>query len=327
MTRVLLIAPPFFGYFRDIAEEFEKLGFAVDYVQDRPSNGVVFKSLGRISYGLVQKSIDSHFATLLSRLRERSYDLVFFVGGMSICFTRKQVEELRNASGAVFGLYLWDALGNCQRVRDYTDLFDFVFSFEPGDCDERTIRFLPLFYVDDYAQVPAVPEGGFDFDACFIGSVHQVSKFENVKRMVDVLEANGARVFCHYYMPSRLAALLRGATHRVYRGADLKFESLGRREIVQIYAHSRTVIDSPQGGQGGLTMRTMEALGAKRRLITANPAVKEYDFFRFGNVMVCEGGNMPDATFAASDPVEIPRNIYKRYSISSWLDRLLQAVE
>ena len=188
MSRVLLVAPSFFGYHLDIANEFELRGYQVDYIHDRPSESIAFKSLGRISYRIVQGQIESYYAEVREKIRDGSYDLVMFVGGMSISFTRTQFEGLRSASDATFGLYLWDTLANCQRVGSYTDLFDFVFSFEPNDCDGETIRFLPLFYVRAYEQVPVVPKDGFDYDACFIGSVHQVSKFKSVKRIADALE-------------------------------------------------------------------------------------------------------------------------------------------
>ena len=87
------------------------------------------------------------------------------------------------------------------------------------------------------------------------------------------------------------------------------------------------MIDSPQEGQGGLTMRTIETFGAKRRLITSNPAVKDYDLYRIGNVLVCDGGEVPDARFVMADPAEVPTGLYEKYSISSWVDCLLESVE
>ncbi len=323
----MLVAPSFFGYYRDIEKELESRGYVVDYITDRPSESVAFKSLGRINYRIVQRSIESHFRKTRELLAVGEYDFVLFVGGMSICFSRRQMEELRSACSAVFGLYLWDALSNCQRVGNYVDLFDFAFSFEPNDCKRENMRFLPLFYVNDYEQIPACPSEGFEYDACFIGSVHQISKFENIRRIVTELEKEGARVYCHYYMPSRTAAILRKASHSIYRDVDLKFKPLRRQAVTQIYSLSKTVIDSPQAGQNGLTMRSIETLGAKRRLITANAAIKNYDFYQFGNVLVCEDERPLDALFAKSNPVDIPDNIRQSYSVSAWLDQLLTVME
>ena len=42
--RLLLIAPVFFGYYKDIMEEARSLGFEVDYLCDAPSDSNVSKA-------------------------------------------------------------------------------------------------------------------------------------------------------------------------------------------------------------------------------------------------------------------------------------------
>ena len=75
--------------------------------------------------------------------------------------------------------------------------------------------------------------------------------------------------------------------------------------------------------QTGLTMRTIETLGAKKKLITTNPHVKEYDFYRPENILIVDRYN-PVITkeFLDAPWKEIPENIYKKYSISSWLNSI-----
>lgn len=304
----------------------EKAGFETDYMPDRPSEGVLFKSLGRISYRLVEDRIQKHADALLEKLQQNNYDLVFFVGGMSICLTRENFQALKDVSDAKFVLYLWDALKNCQRVGSYLDLFDRVLSFEKADCKDYSLTFLPLFYVRDYADIPLKPNDGFEYDACFVGSVHQVAKFRRIQQMITALEEQGAHVYAHYYMPSRSVAVLRYLQYPEYRKAKLRFDSLGRKQVADLYSRTRTVIDSPQQGQQGLTMRTIETLGAKRRLVTANDAVKQYDFFKSGNVQVCSEGEFPSVEFVTSDPIEIDQTIYESYSITSWFANVLDAI-
>ena len=43
--RLLLIAPVFFGYYKDIMEEARSLGFEVDYLCDAPSDSNVSKEV------------------------------------------------------------------------------------------------------------------------------------------------------------------------------------------------------------------------------------------------------------------------------------------
>lgn len=52
--KVLLIAPVFFGYYKEIIRELELLGYEVDYICDAPSNSNISKALGRIDKRLIE---------------------------------------------------------------------------------------------------------------------------------------------------------------------------------------------------------------------------------------------------------------------------------
>jgi hypothetical protein len=70
-------------------------------------------------------------------------------------------------------------------------------------------------------------------------------------------------------------------------------------------------------------MRTIETLGAKKKLITTNADVINYDFFRPENVLVVDRYNPVISKEFIDEPwKEIPEDIYKKYSISSWLNTI-----
>lgn len=322
-ARILMLAPPFFGYCDDVAAEMRRQGVEVDLMSDRPSDGVAFKSLAKVSYGLVQPLINRHFDEVLTKVRETRYDAIFALGGMSWCFDLLQARRLGEKSGAKMALYLWDSAENCQRADAAAPAFDSVLSFDPLDCKRYGFKFLPLFYTFD---PPSFPSGKpYEYDACFVGSVHQVSKFLRVKSMVDRLEAAGARVLKHYYIPSRSAAVLRRAQVPEYREVELTTQPLSREETLVAYARSRALIDSPQAGQRGLTIRTIESVGMNRKLVTANVGVRSYDFFAFGNVIVDDG--KVDISPAMSDPEPYPDVIRNSYSVRTWVGRVLEELE
>lgn len=321
-ARLLMLAPPFFGYHEDVAAEMRRRGVEVDRMDDRPSDGVAFKSLSKVSYGLVQPLIDRHFEAVLDRVREVRYDAVFALGGMSWCFGLAQTERLKKESGARMALYLWDSVENCQRAGMAAPAFDSVLSFDPLDCERCGFGFLPLFYAFEPPAFP--PAEPYEYDACFVGSVHQVSKFLRVKSIVDRLEAEGARVLKHYYVPSRSVAALRRAQVAEYRKVELTTRPLSRAETLAAYARSRALVDSPQAGQRGLTIRTIESVGMNRRLVTANDGVRAYDFFASGNVVVDDG--VSDLSSAISDPAPYPDEVRAAYSVRAWVGTVLEAM-
>ena len=326
MARILLIAPSFFGYRQRVSDEMARQCHEVSCIDDRPSEGVVFKSLGRISYRIVDRLIDAYARRVCEQVRDGAYDQFVYMGGMSFCFTREQFARIREAGearGTRFVAYLWDALSNCQRFAECADLFDEVMSFEPGDCESGEISLRPLFYGDAYQGLPVGEEASFDYDACFIGSVHQPSKFEAVSSICQSLRESGLRVFTYYYMPSKSVEMLRKATDPVYRGVSFEHESISAEQVSDIYARSAAIIDSPQANQRGLTMRTLETLGARRKLITANADVRNYDFFEYGNVAVWDESRGIDAAFFSEPYHELPEEIYDGYSIASFVRSLV----
>lgn len=323
MHKILLIAPSFFGYRKAVQDELVLQGYRVECVDDRPSEGVVFKSIGKISYHLADRKIDAYADALALRISKSDYDLVIYMGGMSFCFSRRQMEKIRNASEAHFVAYLWDSLRNCQRFFDSCDLFDKVMSFDPQDCRDSRISLRPLFYGRNYADLPLRPMKGFEFDACFVGSVHQPSKFNAVLSICKSLECRGFRIFTYFFMPSTSVELFRKVSDPIYRGVEFKHDPLSADQVAHVYSKSIAIVDSPQSDQCGLTMRTLEALGARRKLITVNPDVRNYDFYESGNVFVWEDEEGIDETFFEKQYEILPDCVYESYSIRSFVQCLV----
>ncbi len=71
-------------------------------------------------------------------------------------------------------------------------------------------------------------------------------------------------------------------------------------------------------------MRTIEMLGAGKKLVTTNSKVVEADFFNPNNISVIDRRRpiIPPAFFEAG--YESPgAELLKRYSLSGWLDEVL----
>ena len=104
---------------------------------------------------------------------------------------------------------------------------------------------------------------------------------------------------------------------------DFRFESLKKEYLLRLIAESKAVIDSHHPSQSGLTIRTLETLGAKRKLITTNVNVKQYDFYRESNILVVDRSNpVVTSDFLASEYEEIPLEVYKKYSLDGWLYKI-----
>ena len=86
---------------------------------------------------------------------------------------------------------------------------------------------------------------------------------------------------------------------------------------------SKCILDAPQAGQTGLTIRTIECLGAKRKLITTNSDIRNYDFYNESNILVFNESVDLDSVFFTSEYKDIPKDIYEKYSLRNWLKTML----
>jgi hypothetical protein len=107
---------------------------------------------------------------------------------------------------------------------------------------------------------------------------------------------------------------------------EISFTKRSAAEIVDVVRSSRAVLDIQHFKQTGLTMRTLETLGAGKKLITTNPDVKEYDFYDRGRVMVIDRSNPAAALnleFFREDDRKVSELVIDSYSIGSWLKDIL----
>ena len=103
---------------------------------------------------------------------------------------------------------------------------------------------------------------------------------------------------------------------------------MSEKETVKTIENSKIVFDICNKNQVGLTMRTIEALGSQRKLITTNKDIVNYDFFDKNNIYVfdLESFEIPSA-FLETEYHEINENIYKKYSLSSWINTIFGEIQ
>ena len=106
--------------------------------------------------------------------------------------------------------------------------------------------------------------------------------------------------------------------------SEFHFAPMSQNDLLNLYRKSRIIVDMQHPNQTGLTLRTMEALGSKKKLITTNPDIVNYDFFDPQNILVVDR-KKPDISehFFRTTYSPIPKNIYEKYSVDSWLDQIL----
>lgn len=326
---MLLIAPVFFGYYLEIIKEAELMNFDVDFFCDAPSNSNFSKAIGRINKEFIKGATTSYFRKkILPELRAKQYDVVLLVAGMTCALLPEMFLKIKELnSNAKFVMYQWDSEKNLPFSTKIHCYFDVIYSFDRNDCAAKSFyKFLPLFYTRNYETIGNVEKTKTIFDCSYVGTAHPL-KFKNINTIADLLKKELPRQFIYHYMPSKLKYVYHRLTAPEYKKAqlgDFKMKKITAEENASIFKQSRCVLDSPQGGQTGLTIRTIECLGAKKKLVTANTDIVNYDFYREENILVVDNGKFnKNSKFFTEEYLELPEDIYKKYSLNNWLKTII----
>ena len=327
--RVLLIAPVYFGYYKDMIQEFQAMQYEVDYVCDAPSNSNVSKALGRVNKNLIHFSTVRYFSKEVKPLIEKNtYNFVLLIGGMTFAFTTKMMEEIKKTqSHAKFIMYQWDSeklLPYCTKMHPY---FDVLYTFDRVDFENHTkYKFLPMFYNSVYEKIGQMPRPHYTYDCMYVGTAHP-KKYHDINIMANKLKSVMPKQFIYHYMPSGLKYVYQTITDPLFKEAkwkEFKHEKLTSNEMMDVLSHSKCVLDSPQEGQTGLTVRSIECLGAKRKLITMNEDIKNYDFYNENNILIYKDDLDLNCDFFKTDYQDVPEDVYEKYSLHHWARTILQ---
>lgn len=324
--RILLITPNFFDYPTQMCEELKRMGHEVDWYDDRPSTNSFVKAIIRIDKNYINGMIARYFAKMMEEIAGKRYDVVLLVSGQSLSFTEGMMERLKESQKqAIFVLYQWDSMRNFPYIAKIQKYFDRCYSFDKNDVKSYNLKFLPLFYTKRYEDIGKKKDVQYKYDLMFVGTAHP-KKYKYVREMSEKLRPAYPDQFIYFFFPSRLVYIYRKVKNPELKNAkysEFHYIPINGPEMDKLLTESKCVLDSAQDGQIGLTIRVLETLGAKRKIITTNQDVVNYDFYREENVYVYNGEFDLNAPFFKKPYKEIEENVYERYALRNWLKELI----
>lgn len=91
------------------------------------------------------------------------------------------------------------------------------------------------------------------------------------------------------------------------------------RNIMQ----SRCIVEILQEKQHDMTLRPLEALAFRKKLLTNNPTIVDYPFYQPQNIFVLGKDDISTlSTFLQTPYVDIDRSVIERYDVNTWFDNI-----
>lgn len=321
---VLLIATAFFGYEKRTQKQIEELGGNVYLFNERSVESSIDRALIKVNPNIYKKRTISYYKSIVEKLKNVNIDFVYIYGATMIdCDI---VNLLKQNFKCPFILYLADSVKNNKRYEKMFPLFDWIKTFDRKDYiyykkKFSNFHFLPLFYSPEY-QNDEKRERDYKYDLCFIGTIHS-DRWDFIRKIKKQAEDNGLSVFCYAYLQSKFMFFYhlifnRKFTHAHY--SDFNYDKMSISDVKEHMLNSKVIVDVQYPKNSGLTMRTIETMGLRRKLITANKDIKNYDFYNQKNILIVDRENpIINKEFVITPYEEVDSDIYESYSLKNWV--------
>jgi len=322
--KILFISPKFFSYENEIASELKSQGAEVDFLPDRPFNSAVMKAITRYCRNLIIPLSNKYFLHAIDAFSRNDYDLIFVIQGEGLSLEVLSIIRSRY-SKASFVLYLWDSLRNKKALVPNLASFDWCYTFDEEDAAKYKIKFRPLFFLPGFSQ-SCETSSTIKYHLSFIGTAHS----DRYRIVANIIAAIPASLKCYWYLYLQapwvfwVHKLINPAYKNAQR-SSFSFTPIPRKDLQDIFFESVAILDIEHPLQVGLTMRTFEAMGASKKLITTNQRVKNMDFYNSKNIMVIDRNNIPNIPleFFESPYEHLADEIYYKYSLNGWLNDVI----
>lgn len=313
--KILLFSQYFFGYEEKIAQKMREYGAEVLLYDEMSVKTSFERALLKVTPNIFKKKTESYYRRIIKKERDVSFDFILFIDCEMP--TKQILKECREAfPKAKYCLYMWDSIENLKGIKQKFKYFDYISSFDREDANRNHLVFRPLFFSDDYRA-----EGknvDYKYDLSFIGTIHS-DRYAIIKKLKNSIKS----IYIYPYLQSRFVYYYYKITKSEFKNTiihDFKFDKIDSNLIAKIVKESRAILDIQHPKQTGLTMRTLEMLGMKKKIITTNTDIRNYDFYNENNICIIDRVDpvVPE-TFYTTDYKDISKNIYEYYSIDQWI--------
>ncbi len=305
--KILIIAPFAFGYTSHIQkalQQYETVDAQILYL-DTPAfqyKNTLHKVQNFFSKLVFGKNLKKTFVTdrIKTSMRELGQqDEIFIIRPDMLSDDVLQFIKSRTEK---FIAYYYDSTRRFPRKVDIISMFDTVYSYDRLDVEKYNLSFLTN-YIFEESHHAAFEDQFFNIST----NDYRFPLLENLAK----------------YLKQR------GWTYniQVYNGSDMPAEYVeiittqkSIQEVSQMIQKAKIIVEIQRTEQVGLSFRIFEALGHRKKLITTNKDIVNYDFYHPQNILVVDENNIEiPANFVTSTYVDIDETILSKYKIKHWV--------
>lgn len=321
---ILILGYNFFGYENEILKELSKK-YNVKYVNlennflERTYSYILKKTIGNEKRNLfIIKLWNKKINKIIKN--EFNIDILFVLGIFNL---KKEnfifLDKTYNIKNKK--LYLWDTIQRIENFYEYRKYFNEIYSFDKKDCDTFQLIYRPTFFSKRLERLENIKN---IYKFSFVGA-HSLKRENFLKK---ILDQNSKNNFVYLYLDFFMY-IKKYIFDIKYKLNNFKFFKISKEKYNLIMSQSEIIIDLLQFNQTGVTQRSLDALYLKKKIITDNKYIKNYDFYNPNNILIINENTTRKEIeeFQNKEYIEIDKNIISYYSIERWVQDIFESEE
>lgn len=306
--KICIISYDYWGYDGHIAHQLQQMGVQAHHINLSAvgHKNTIARAKNALSKIFLKKNLkeENRLKFLDQRLRDiGGQDQVLVINPELI--DERYHKKIRAQTNKYIA-YLYDSTARCP-VDHLLQYFDEVFSFDPEDS--KKYGFTPMTNYNYLSEEKAAKPT--ETDAIYVGSLDQrVEKLYGLAQGLYVLNKH-----YRFYIVGKTA--WKKKLHPS-KGFIFRIQAIPPRNLPDYYRTSRVIVDLVRAHQNGLSFRFFEAMALKKKIITNNVHVKDYDFYHPDNIKIL-GEDVINNNFFESPYRELDEEVYKKYTLENWV--------
>lgn len=310
--KILVIAPFAFGYTAHIhnaLQQYPNVEASILYL-DKPAfryKNALHKAQNFFSKLVLGKNLKKSFVSkrIKASVRELGQqDEVFIIrpdmlSDAILQFIKNHTEK--------FIAYYYDSTRRFPRKVDIMPFFDKIYSYDRLDVEKYNLEFLTNYIFEESNHA--------EFDYQFFNISTNDYRFPLLENLAKYLKENAWSY-----------------TIQVYNGGEMPAEYVeiittqkSIQEVSQLIQKAKIIVEIQRTEQVGLSFRIFEALGHRKKLITTNKDIVNYDFYHPQNILVVDEHTIEiPKEFVTSPYVEIDEKILSKYKVENWVKPIFE---
>ena len=209
-----------------------------------------------------------------------------------------------------FTAFYFDSIGHVPRKKEIIHFFDRILSFDKEDIKKHGFEFCTNYIFDESKALKNHHYLFFN-----ISSHDDNYRFGKLVQMAKYIKS-------HNWSYNFISVDI--------KNKNIKNDLLTiRKDIIPVHLvkeqilKSKILVEFQRENQIGLSFRVFEALGYRKKLITTNTDVVNYDFYNPQNILVLDPNNLHIPKYFVESPyVDVPDHILDPYRIDNWVKKV-----